>query len=169
MEVFADASLGGKEKDLHTKSVMGLFIALANDNLDINPLHWKAKVIDKVAEDIKTAETLALETAIDDSIYLSDMISEIYSGNAKCEHKIPLFINEDSLSLIQSLYSTKKIKRKTLRVVISSMQQNIQNGRIKNIFHVKSEDQLADIFTKSNVNNDRIFEVFQKGSLKKKK
>ena len=63
MEVFADASLGCKEKDNQTKSVMGLFIGLANDNLDLNPLHWKSKVIEKVAEDVKTAETLALEAA----------------------------------------------------------------------------------------------------------
>ena len=118
IEVFADASLGGKEKDFQTKSVMGLFIGLSNEKLDINPLHWKSKVIDKVAEDIKTAETLALEASIDDAIYLSDMITEVYTGQSKSDKIIPLVINEDSISLIQSLYSTKKVKRKAVRVVI---------------------------------------------------
>ena len=88
-------SLGGMEKHCETKSVMGLFIALANDTMGINPLHWKAKVIDKVAEDVKTAETLALEAAIDGSIHLADMISEIYTGKAK-GYQLPLIVNEDS-------------------------------------------------------------------------
>ena len=78
IEVFADASLGNAEKDGQTKSVMGYFIALSNNDLKTSPLLWKSKVIDKVAEDIKTAETLALETAIDDSLHLGDLIAEIY-------------------------------------------------------------------------------------------
>ena len=47
------------EKDMETKSVMGYFIGLENKNLKISPLHWKSKVIEKVAEDIKTAETFS--------------------------------------------------------------------------------------------------------------
>ena len=39
LEVFADAALGNAEKDLQTKSVMGYFVGLANDNLDVSPLH----------------------------------------------------------------------------------------------------------------------------------
>ena len=74
---------------MQTKSVMGLFIAISNDNLDVNPLHWKSKVIDKVAENIETAETLALEAAVDDSFHLADMISEIYTGEVK-GYQIPL-------------------------------------------------------------------------------
>ena len=129
LEVFADAALGNAEKDLGTKSVMGYFIALSNSNMKISPLHWKSKVIEKVAEDVKTAETLALETAVDDSIHLADLIAEIYSGEEESETKIPLKVNGDSASLIESLYSTKKVKRKTMRVVISSIQQNIKRGR----------------------------------------
>ena len=57
LEVFADAALGNAEKDLETKSVMGYFIALSNQDMKVSPLHWKSKVIEKVAEDVKTAET----------------------------------------------------------------------------------------------------------------
>ena len=114
-----------------------------------------------MAEDVKTAETLALETAVDDSIHLADLIAEIYSGEEESETKIPLKVNGDSASLIESLYSTKKVKRKTMRVVISSIQQNIKRGRIQDIFHVKSRDQLADVFTKSGVHSDRILNIMQ--------
>ena len=168
LEVFADAALGNAEKDFETRSVMGYFIAIANDKLEASPLHWKSKVIEKVAEDVKTAETLALETAIDDSIHLSDMIAEIYSGEKDPKTKIPLVINEDSASLIESLYSTKKVKRKTMRVVISSIQQNIKRKRILDIMHVKSKDQLADVFTKSGVHSEKILNVIQRGTLLQK-
>ena len=89
---------------------MGYFIALANEDMEVSPLHWKSKVIEKVAEDVKTAETLALETATDDAIHLADMIAEIYTGETNPNIKIPLIVNEDSASLIESLYSTKKVK-----------------------------------------------------------
>ena len=83
LQVYADASLGNIELNSETKSVMGSFICLSNNEGNMSPLTWKSKVIDKVATDIKSAETLALEAAIDDSIHLSSMISELYSGNVE--------------------------------------------------------------------------------------
>ena len=165
LEVFADAALGNAEKDFETRSVMGYFIAIANYKLEASPLHWKSKVIEKVAEDVKTAETLALETAIDDSIHLSDMIAEIYSGEKDPKTKIPLFISEDSASLIKSLYSTKKVKRKTMRVVVSSIQQHLQQKIVQEVHHVKSSDNVADVFTKKGVAPERILQVLKTGSL----
>ena len=91
LKVFADASLGTMEENLECKSVMGCFIALSNDEMEINPLTWKSKVIEKVAPDTKTAKTLALETSIDDAIYLANMISELYTGNIEENKKDSLF------------------------------------------------------------------------------
>ena len=42
------------------------------------------------------------------SIHLADMIAEVYTGESKPNIQIPLVINKDSKSLIESLYSTKK-------------------------------------------------------------
>ena len=146
------------------KSGMGYFICLANENLDISPLHWKSCVIDKVTEDVKTAETLALEKALDDAIHLSNLISEIYTGEAT-KNILPIVANEDSKSLLESIYSTKKVKRKTMRVVISSIQQHLQNKTLTEIHHVVSKDNIADIFTKSGVNTDTVLNVLKNCSL----
>ena len=164
IELFADASLGNVEEGLHTKSAMGYFICLANDALDISPLHWKSCVIDKVAEDIKTAETLALEKALDDAIHISNLITEVYTGEAS-ENTLPIIANEDSNSLLESIYSTKKVKRKTMRVVLSSIQQHLQNKILTKVHHVKSKDNVADVFTKKGVNTERVLEVLKNGSL----
>ena len=114
--------------------------------------------------DIKTAETIASETALDDAIYMSMMFSEIYMGNSDT-FIIPIVINEDSESLIQSLASTKKVKRKTVRLVISSIQQSINNGTISDVIHCSSSDQLADIFTKSGVKSDKLLQCLASGNL----
>ena len=144
---------------------MGMFIDVRGKGNSINPLHWKSKVIDKVAQDIKSAETLALENAVDDAIHLADMISEIHSGNPKPSQEIPLVINEDSKSLIESLHSTKKVKRKTMRVVISSLQQLMKSGQIKAIHHVQTKSQIADVFTKKGVSSDLILDTVTNGTM----
>ena len=76
--------------------------------------------------DIKTAETMALEIALDDAIFMSKVISELYTGDLN-KNNIPIVINEDSKSLVESLNSTKKVKRKTMRLVISSIQQSMKD------------------------------------------
>ena len=164
IEVFADASLGNIEEGIQTKSAMGYFICLTNSDLEISPLHWKSSVIDKVAEDIKTAETLALEKSIDDAIHFSNLLTEIYTGKST-ENSIPIVANTDSKSLLESIYSTKKVKRKTMRVVVSSIQQHLQQNIVAEVHHVKSSDNIADVFTKKGVATERIFETLKNGSL----
>ena len=83
IQVYADASLGSLEKDSETKSVMGYIILLSNPNNEVNTIHWKSKTIERVAQDTKSAETLALESAVDDAQYLSNMLSEIYNGSTE--------------------------------------------------------------------------------------
>ena len=164
IELYVDAALGNVEEEGMTKSMMGYMILLCDKKGNFNPLHWKSKVMDKVTPDIKTAETIALELAVDDAIYMSKIISEIYTGNPN-SHKIPIVINEDSKSLVQSLSSTKKVKRKTVRLVISAIQQSINDGTISNVIHVSTKDQLADIFTEKGVKNDKLLQCLQTGNL----
>ena len=117
LELYVDAALGNVEEDQKTKSMMGYIILLCDDNGNFSPIHWKSKIIDRVAPDVKTAETIALETALDDAIFISKIISEIYTGDVN-ESNIPIAINEDSKSLVESLLSTKKVKRKSMRLAI---------------------------------------------------
>ena len=77
-----------------------------------------------MTEDVKTAETLALEKALDDAIHISNLVTEIYTEEPTM-NSLPIVANEDSKSLLESIYSTKKVKRKTMRVVISSIQQHL--------------------------------------------
>ena len=91
LELYVDAALGNVEEGEKTKSMMGYFIALCDKKGNFSPLHWKSKVIDKVTPDIKTAETMALEIALDDAIFMSKVISELYTGE-KNKNNIPIVI-----------------------------------------------------------------------------
>ena len=108
-----------------------------------------------MAEDIKTAEALAFEKLLDDSIHLSNLLSELYTGDSTT-NTIPIVAKTDSKSLLQSIYSTKKVKRKTMRVVISSIQQHLQNKILTNVQHVLSKENIADVFTKKGVPTNEI-------------
>ena len=52
-----------------------------------------------------------------------------------------------------------------MRVVISSIQQRLQDKVLTEIHHVKSEDNIADIFTKAGVKTDRILTALESSSL----
>ena len=67
------------------------------------------------------------------------MIAEIYTGE-KNSKGLPILVKEDSKSLIESIYSTKKVRRKTMRIVISSLQQKLKDGIINDISHVSSKN-----------------------------
>ena len=164
IELYPDASLGNIESELKTKSMMGYFACISNDAMEMNPLNWKSKIIENVAPDIKSAETLALEQALDDTIHLGNMLSELYFEDPN-KFKIPITINEDSKSFVHSIFSTKKVKRKTMRVVISKIQENITNGNIQDVRHVRSSEQLGDVLTKKGACPERLLSVLQQGTL----
>ena len=52
-----------------------------------------------------------------------------------------------------------------MRVVLSCIQQQIKAGIVKDVHHVRSEDQLADVFTKKGVKNLKIIDAVSKGKL----
>ena len=91
-------------------------------------------------------------------------MTEVYYG-PDTKLRIPILIYDDSKSLIQSLFSTKKVKRKTMRVVISRIQQLLRNKTISDAIHVKTKDQVADILTKRGVSCDKIYQTLREGKI----
>ena len=50
-----------------------------------------------------------------------------------------------------------------MRLVISSIQQKLKEGTIKDIQHVFSKDQLADVLTKKGASNFSLLKTLEKG------
>ena len=147
------------------KSVGGRFIGLVNANGVCAPLAWKSKTIQQVCKSVKTAETRSLERGMEDSIYLVRIIKEIYSGKVS-KAQLPVIINIDSKTLLDSLNSSKQIDEKTVRHLIAWIKEQRDEERtIQSINWVKSAEQVADVFTKKNVKTDIILTVVTEGNL----
>ena len=102
---------------------------------------------------------------MEDSIYLARMLKEIYTGKV-LEDQIPVEIKIDSLTLHDSIRSTKQVDEKTIRHLVAWIKQQRDEAKVKQIDWVCSEEMLADVFTKSNVKTDPILDVLRKGKFR---
>ena len=146
------------------KSIGGRYIGLANQESIVSPITWKSKTIQQVCKSVKTAETRSLERGLEDGIYLSRMICEIFTGKVS-ESQIPVEVYIDSKTLYDSLSSTKQVDEKTIRHLVAWIKEQKEEKKVSSINWVSSEEMVADIFTKSNVRPDNILSVVRLGKL----
>ena len=96
---------------------------------------------------------------MEDSIYIARMIKEIYSGNVN-EDQIEVEAKIDSKTLLDSLNSSsKQVEEKSIRHLIAWIKQQMEMRTVAKIDWVCSNEQVADVFTKKNVNTDHILSV----------
>ena len=164
LKVLAYTDSSYRNDEMKVKSVGGRCVLLTNEEGDCSPLAWKSKTIQQVWKSVKTAETRSLERGIEDAIYLARMLNEIYTGKVS-ESQVPVEIKIDSKTLLDSIGSTKQVDEKTIRHLVAWIKQQKEEGKVRNIDWVCSEEMLADIFTKSNVKSNAILSVMSKGKL----
>ena len=134
-----------------TKSVMGRFVFLSDKHeMKVNPLCWKAKSIPTVCKSPKASETRAADKAMEEGIFVSRTISEIYTGD-RGESQIPVTVLTDSKALLDSVNSTKQIDDKLLRPVIKWMKQSLESWQVNELRWCDTNVCLADILTKTGV------------------
>ena len=78
---------------------------------NVCPFSWISKKVRRKVSSTLSAETLALNDALDDAVYLKHLISEIYHDNAR-ETKIPILAYIQNKSLDENLRSTKQVEEK---------------------------------------------------------
>ena len=127
-------------------------------------LEEKSKTIRKICKSTKAAGTRAAEKAVDESVYIAKMIHEIYSGSPN-KGQVPVEVNLDAQSLLDSIESTKQLEEKTLSHIIAAFKQNIEDGEVKSFNKVNTKEMYADILTKPGVNPAFVLEAFEKGSI----
>jgi hypothetical protein len=79
VKVYADASYANQEGCI--KSTAGRFILVqSKDTKNANIICWKTKKLSRVCRSVKTAETRALDKAIDERVNVPRMLKEVYNG-----------------------------------------------------------------------------------------
>ena len=160
VKVFADASYGNQNDKV--RSTAGRVILIENNKTGkVSLVSWKTKKIGRVCRSVKSAETRALEEAVDDGINIARVISEVYKGNINLKEpeQIPVIAFTDSKSLWESLHNTRQCEEKLLRNSIAAMKELIALNMMDDVLWVPTQKQLADCMTKHANNSDWLMKV----------
>ena len=160
MKVYADASYGNQSDKV--RSTAGRVVLLENKKTGkVNVASWKTKKIGRVCRSVKSAETRALEEAIDDGVNIARLISEVYTGgvNLKDPKQIPVEALTDNKSLWESLHNTRQCEEKLLRNSIAGIKELMELKMVEDVEWVPTLQQLADCMTKAGKNSDWLLKV----------
>ena len=132
---------------------------------NVCPLSWIPNKVRRKVSSTLSAETLALNDALDDAVYLKHLISEIYHDNVR-ESKIPIIAYIDNKSLDESLRSTKQVQEKHSRIDIAEVQCMLESKEINEINWIPSKENLADGLTKRGIDTSVFLQCISTGKLK---
>ena len=124
VKVYADASFGNQSDKI--RSTSGRVILLQNKRSGaVDVASWKTKKIGRVCRSVKSAETRALEEAIDDGVHLARLVTEIYTGKVDLRNPQQLSVEAatDSKSLWESLHNSRQCEEKILRNSSAGMKE----------------------------------------------
>jgi hypothetical protein len=163
LEVYADAAFGNTDNKV--RSTEGAIIMLRGVGSRCSPVYWTSKTIARVCKSAKTAETMALENAVDMAICIGRQLNQIRTGVAgKDPGKI--VVCSDSKSLIESLSSTKQVSKGPMRLNIERLKDFRDHGEITEFKWVPTGDMLADALTKQRVDPAILVRVLRSGRLR---
>ena len=103
------------------------------------------------------AEILALTKAAEQSLYVRDVLSELFGlKDRKC---LPINVITDNKSPFDSINSTKTVDDKQLLTDISCIPEKLANLELHNVLWADPKRQLADCLTKIVTSSSKLIEV----------
>ena len=102
LEAYADAAFG----NLPSGSSQGGYLIFVTDGKRHVPVSWSSHKLKRVARSTLTAETIALNDAIDMAIYFSTMLTEVLNH----KQKMKIICYTDSNSLYEAAHTTNVVK-----------------------------------------------------------
>ena len=162
LHVYSDAAYGNQDLD-RVKSTAGIIIFLRGP-YGSAPVLWKSRAIRRVCKSVKTAETLALEEAVDAAINLSRQIHQMITGK-KEEKGITIRAYTDSKSLVDSVQSCKQVIEGSMRQVVEKLKEHVLDGHVAEITWVRGARNWADGLTKKTVDMVDLIRILETGQL----
>ena len=157
--IYVDAAFGNLADG---GSQGGYLVFLADKHGNCNLISWQSKRLKRIVRSTLAAETLAMCEGIDAAHYVRAVYSDMLYGD--CGRKIPTCILTDNKSLQDALKSSKYVSDRRLRIDIGSLKELISSENV-NIQWVPTDEQLADVLTKSGVNSDKLIKTLVCGRL----
>ena len=94
-------------------------VFLCDKNNNCSPLAWVSTKIKRVVRSTLAAETIALNDACDNTVYLAKLITDLSAG----KEKLPITAYTDSKSTYDAINSSTSISDKKLRLEIAVLRQ----------------------------------------------
>ena len=154
MECFTDASFRNLPNE---ESQGGLIIFLRDETGKRCPIFWQSRKIDRVVNSTLAAETMALVEGAGTAVYMAGIIKELIRNV-----NIRILCYTDNKSLVESLYSSKQVNDRRLRLDVNVIENMLARGEISRVIWVNSKDQLADCLTKRGVCTDNLKEIISR-------
>ena len=160
MICFSDASFA----NLKVNSSQGGFIIFLYRNKKLfSPIAWKSFKFKRVVKNTLAAETLALEHALETCFMMKFFLCELLKK--KISNKVlPIKCYTDNKSLVDSIFSTKTVTEKQLKIDICIILDILKENQVYSIEWCKSESQLADCLTKRTASNTKLLNVLKNGN-----
>ena len=139
------------------KSQSGQVFVLAGNEADDanfqgNLIHWRSQRIKRVCRSTFAAETLSAIDAVDQGIFIRDMLSGWLNLSQKNEygrHCIPLQVFSDCNSLCETLEMVEpSATEKRLKLDLISLKENLDSKTIDTFTWLDTRIQVADGLTK---------------------
>ena len=166
ISVFADASLKGLPDKI--SSAMGYIILLSDGfrpgaNGKVNVLSWRSCKTRRIVASTYDAETLALTTALEEAIFLRDMLCKMLNIE---ENQIGIEAFCDCNDTVEAVLANKPLPNKNSRLAaleIARIKEMRELGMLQDLYWIPSGFQLADGFTKKGVNLEPLVQTLSRG------
>ena len=156
---FSDASF----PNLKGNSSQGGFIFLYRNEKLFSPVAWKSFKIKRVVKSTLAAETLALQQALETCFMMKPFLCELLNKEISNE-VLPIKCYVDNKSLVDSIFSTKTVTEKRLKIDIFIIRDMLNENEVYSIEWCKRESQLADFLTKRTASNTKLLYVLESGN-----
>jgi len=160
LEVHADAAFGNVDEK--TRSTEGAVIILRGSKGKGSAIFWRSRVIARVCKSAKSAETFALEDALDSAISIGRQVHQIRTGRIE-DRSCRIIARTDSKGLIDTLGSTKQVDEGKMRFNVARIKEFLELKEVDEIRWVPTHMMLADSLTKSKTDSSRLIRLLEKG------
>ena len=138
----------------------GYIILIEGSDHKVCILQWQSNKIKRVVKSTITDEALSLSEATDNAIYINHIFHELFG------FQLPIICYVDNKSVVTSIYSSKSVDDKRLRIEIGALKQSLYNGEIHEIHWLPGKNMLADVLTKRGANPLPILDILKNGIIK---
>lgn len=153
VECYSDASYANLSDG---GSQGGYLVFIGDGNGSRSLVSWQSRRVRRVVKSTLAAEALALLDAAQAGVLMAHMLAEVLSSVRPI---VRCYV--DNRSLVESLYSTKSVDDKHLRIDMAVLRDMIHQGELQDVTWVQSAKQLANALTKSGASTAQLVEAMQ--------